>query len=81
MMEEENDNIEKVVPYKRLKAILSEGSEPELTDQASKNIDDLLGIKDNPTNFWEKIKNFFSKIDSKIFSKPEKISNRYQKRK
>lgn len=75
----EEDNIEKLPPYKRLQAILSDGSEPTLTEKANDNINSLLGLEDKPT-FWDRVKLFFNKIDSKIFSKGPKISNRYQKR-
>lgn len=77
----EEDNIEKVTPYQRLQAILSEGKSSKdlkLTDKASNNLDNILG-KSEPT-FWEKVKIFFNKIDSTIFKKGEKITNRYQKR-
>jgi len=81
---EEDDNIEKVTPYQRLQAILSEGKsakELKLTDKASDNLESLLGKEDKTElSTWDKIKNFFRKIDSKIFSKGNKISNRYQKR-
>ena len=81
---EEDDNIEKVTPYQRLQAILSEGKsakELKLTDKASDNLESLLGKEDkSKLSIWDKIRNFFRKIDSKIFSKGNKISNRYQKR-
>lgn len=80
MENEEQDNIQKVTPYQRLQAILSEGKSAKdlvLTDKATNNLDRLLG-KSEPT-LWEKVKSFFIKIDSKIFIK-EKITNRFQKR-
>lgn len=73
------DNIEKVNSYQRLKIILSEGEE-SLTEKASKNIDEILGI-DTKKSFIDKLKDIFNKIDSMIFKKPNKITNRYQKRK
>lgn len=80
-MEEENIN---VTPYQRLQAILSEGkkaSELKLTDKGSNNLDSLFGDdKVESKTLWDKIKNFFSMVDSKIFNKPTKITNRYQKR-
>lgn len=71
-------NDQKLPPYQRLKAIIND--EPHLTDKASKNIDSLLGIESSPT-LYDKIKDFFLKIDSKIFSKRSKITNVYSKRK
>ena len=74
----------KLPPYQRLKNILTEGDEPVLTDKASRNLDSLLGIetKNVEPNFLEKIKSFFLKIDTKIFSKPSKKWNTfYHKRK
>jgi hypothetical protein len=79
----EEENLEKAAPYQRLQAILSEGksaSELELTKKGRNNIDELLGIEEETLTTWEKFKNFLKKIDSKIFSKPSKISNRFQKR-
>lgn len=74
---------EKLPPYQRLQNLFSEGEDPILTDKANKNINDLLGIKDteSPKNIWSKIRDFLQKIDGYIFSKNQKISNRYQKRK
>jgi hypothetical protein len=68
-MEEENENLEMAPPYQRLQAILSEG-------KSSKDLN-LLGKEELTT--WGKIKEFFAKIDSKIFSK-SKMTNRFQKR-
>jgi hypothetical protein len=68
---------QKLPPYQRLKSILTEGDEPHLTDKASKNLDDLLGIKPSEPTFWDKVKSFFLKIDEKIFSKPSRKWNTY----
>ena len=77
------NKIEKVKPYQRLQAILSEGkksSELNLTKKGSDNLNQILGEEDSEINIFEKIFNFFVKIDSKIFTN-QSISNRYQKRK
>jgi hypothetical protein len=77
------NKIEKVKPYQRLQAILSEGknsSELNLTKKGSDNLNQILGEEDSEINIFVKIKNFFVKIDSKIFTN-QSISNRYQKRK
>jgi hypothetical protein len=63
----------KLPPYQRLKSIFNEG---ELTDKASDNLDELLGLKkEKKNNFFTKIIDFFKKIDSYIFRKPSKINN------
>lgn len=68
----------KLPPYQRLKSIFNEG---ELTEKGSDNLDKLLGIEKKRENrilfFFKKIG---MKIDSMIFKKPEKISNRPHKR-
>ncbi len=77
------EDLNKVTPYQRLQAILSEGksaSELNLTSKGRSNIDELLGKEEEKLTIWDKVKNFFEKVDSKIFKKGEKISNRYQKR-
>lgn len=78
----EEGNIEKLKPYQRLQNLFSEGDEPVLTDKANDNINKLLGLEEKEIlpSIWDKIKNFFSLIDGKIFAKNSKISNRYQKR-
>ena len=68
---------QKLPPYQRLKNILTEGEEPHLTSKASKNLDDLLGIKPTDPTFWDKVKFLFKKIDEKIFSKPSRKWNTY----
>lgn len=77
-----DENIDKVKPYQRLQAILSDGKslkDLKLTDRGLSIIDDILGEEKEEQTFLVKIKNFFLKIDSKIFTK-NKISNRFQKR-
>ncbi len=80
----EEDNIENVPPYQRLQAILSQGKsakELKLTNKGHNNLDALFGnVEESKPTFWDKVKSFFSKIDSKIFNKPSKITNKYQKR-
>lgn len=82
-MSEENDEVRKVGPYQRLQAILSEGKSAKdlkLTDKANDILNDLLGENEEEETFWTRVRNFFKKIDSKIFNKGQKVSNRYQKR-
>jgi len=73
-------------PYENLKNILTESEEIILTDKAQKNINEILGIKeeqrtDNKDNILFKIKKFFLKIDSFIFSrKSRKWNSQYYKR-
>ena len=77
-----DENIDKVKPYQRLQSILSDGKSSKdlkLTDRGLSIIDDILGEEKEEQTFLVKIKNFFLKIDSKIFTK-NKISNRFQKR-
>ena len=62
----------KLPPYQRLKSILTEG---ELTEKASDNLDEILGIKKKEPNFVDKIIGFFKKIDSFIFKKPSRMYN------
>ncbi len=78
-----DDNIEKVGSYQRLQAILSENKSSKnlkLTNKGMSILDDLLGKDEEVVTKWSKIKNFFLKIDSKIFSKQGKISGRFQRR-
>ena len=83
-MSEDNkelNEIQSITPYQRLQNLFDEGKEPVLTEKANKNIDDILGLKENKTpSFWDKIKSFFNKIDGYIFSKQTKVTNRYQRR-
>lgn len=77
-----DENIDKVTPYQRLQAVLSEGKSSKdlkLTDRGLSIIDDILGEEKEKKSVWIKIKNFFLKIDSKIFAK-QKITNNFQKR-
>jgi hypothetical protein len=55
---------QKLPPYQRLKMLVND--EPTLTDKASKNLDEILGVQNKPT-VWDKIKELFNKIDSFIF--------------
>jgi len=67
---------QKLPPYQRLKTILIEG-DSQLTEKASKNLDEILGIKPKEPTLWDKVKDFFLKIDLKIFSKPSRKWNTY----
>ena len=70
----------KLPPYQRLKNILTEEENPHLTDKASKNLDELLGVKPKEPNMIDKIISFFKKIDSKIFAaKSRKWNTTYHK--
>jgi hypothetical protein len=72
---------QKLPPYQRLKTILTEG-DSQLTKKVVKNLDEILGIKPKEPTFWDKVKDFFLKIDQKIFSKPSrKWNTNYHKRK
>jgi hypothetical protein len=76
------NEIEKVKPYQRLQSILSDGKSSKdlkLTDRGLSIIDELLGKEEDKQTIFRKIKNFFLKIDSKIFVK-QKMTNRFQKR-
>ena len=67
------DNNLKLPTYQKLKSIFNEG---ELTDKASDNLDELLGLKkEKKDNFFTKIFDFFKKIDSYIFRKPSRTNN------
>ena len=77
-----DEEINKVTPYQRLQAVLSDGKSSKdlkLTDRGLSIIDDILGKEEEKQNTWTKIKNFLLKIDSKLFAK-QKITNRFQKR-
>ena len=77
------ENIEKVGPYQRLQAILSDkksSKDLKLTSKGMSMLDDLLGKDEEVITTWLMIKKFFLKIDSKIFSKKGKISSRFQRR-
>lgn len=77
----EENELNKIPPYQRLQAVLSEGKsvkELKLTNKANRILDELIG-DDKKNNLWIKIRDFFIEIDSMIFRK-SKISNRYQKR-
>jgi|688.fasta_scaffold102865_2 hypothetical protein len=77
-----DENIDKVKPYQRLQAVLSDGKfskDLKLTDRGLSIIDDILDGGIEKETFWIKIKSFFLKIDSKIFVK-QKIVNNFQKR-
>ena len=68
------DNL-KLPPYQRLKATLKDG-EIELSSKASDALDELLGIKEKKqVSIFDKIKKFFEKIDSMIFSKKSRMNN------
>lgn len=70
------NNDKKLPPYNRLKMMLRDDN--EVTEKASKNLDELLGVLKRPSLF-DKLKKFFKKIDSYIFSK-SKLTNKYTKR-
>jgi ABC-type lipoprotein release transport system permease subunit len=76
---QEEKELDKITPYQKLQMILSEKDKGKMTERASSNIDNLLGIEYKET-FLDKLKSFFKKIDSKIFQKGQKIQGRYQKR-
>lgn len=82
-MSEDNkelNEIQSITPYQKLQNLFDEGKEPVLTEKANKNIDDILGIGEKEPTLWDKIKSFFKKIDGYIFTKPTKVTNRYQRR-
>lgn len=68
---------QKLPPYDRLKIIMKEGDKPELTDNANKNLNDILGIKNEKESFnlFNYISSFFKKIDSYIFKKSSRRYN------
>lgn len=73
--------------YDRLQSIFADkdAQEGKLTPEAAEKLDFLLGEEKNPSKFSliiEKIKSFFGKIDSLIFSKKSRVMNTtYYKRK
>ena len=72
----------KLRPYNRLKAVIKD-DDISLSDKAQDNLDAILGIEKKVENsFLTKIKNLFKMIDSKIFTKPDRMWNTtYHKRK
>ncbi len=72
----------KLKPYDRLQAILSEKDTGKLTKNGESKLDELLGNTKKKT-FFDKIKDFFLKIDSKIFKSPSRMFNTtyYKRRK
>lgn len=65
---------QKLKPYQRLKNILTEGD--PLSDNGVRNLNDILGIKEEKSiSLLQRIKDFFSKIDSYIFKKKDKMWN------
>lgn len=62
----------KLPPYNRLRSLMTEG---ELTQRGSNNLDEILGVKKKENIFLSKIKKFFIKIDSLIFTKGSKTNN------
>lgn len=70
---------QKLPPYQRLKILIND--ETELTEKGSKNLDILLGTEEKKPTIFDKIKRFFIKIDTIIFVKKSKITNKYHKRK
>ena len=77
----ENEDL-KLKPYDRLQAILSEKDSGKLTKNGESKLDELLGNTKKKT-FLDKIRNFFLKIDSKIFKSPSRMFNTtyYKRRK
>jgi hypothetical protein len=71
----------KLDTYRRLKSILTDGD--ELSDQGSKNLNEILGIKEEKkSTLFDKILVLLGKIDSFIFKKSNKMwSNNPHKRK
>ena len=77
----ENEDL-KLKPYDRLQAILSEKDTVKLTKSGESKLDELLGNTKKITIF-DKIKDFFLKIDSKIFKSSSRMFNTtyYKRRK
>ena len=77
----ENEDL-KLKPYDRLQAILSEKDSGKLTKNGESKLDELLGVVKEKT-ILDKIKDFFLKIDSKIFKSPSRMFNTtyYKRRK
>ena len=72
--------------YDRLQSLFAENdaAKGKLTQEASEKLDWLLNEerKQNKLElFWQKVKSFFSKIDSLIFASKSKIGTTYQRRK
>jgi hypothetical protein len=65
----------KLKPYDRLQAILSEKDNGKLTKNASEKLDELFGSKDKETSFFDKVRDFFLKIDKKIFKSSSRMFN------
>ena len=64
----------KLKPYDRLQSILSEKDKGKLTKNASEKLDELFGSKDKET-FFDKVRNFFLKIDKMIFKSSSRMFN------
>lgn len=77
----ENEDL-KLKPYDRLQAILSEKDTGKLTKSGESKLDELLGNTKKRTIF-DKIKDFFLKVDSKIFKSSSRMFNTtyYKRRK
>ncbi len=77
----ENEDL-KLKPYDRLQAILSEKDSGKLTKNGESKLDELLGVTKEKT-ILDKIRDFFLKIDSKIFKSPSRMFNTtyYKRRK
>jgi hypothetical protein len=77
----ENEDL-KLKPYDRLQSILSEKDTGKLTKNGESKLDELLGESKEKT-FFDKIKDLFLKIDSKIFKSPSRMfnTNYYKRRK
>ena len=65
----------KLKPYDRLQSILSEKDNGKLTKNASEKLDELFGSKDKETSFFDKVRDFFLKIDKKIFKSSSRMFN------
>jgi hypothetical protein len=74
----ENEDL-KLKPYDRLQSILSEKDTGKLTKNGESKLDELLGESKEKT-FFDKIKDLFLKIDSKIFKSPRIFNTNYYKR-
>lgn len=74
------EEIKKLKPYDKLQSILSEGNAGKLTDSANNKLDFLLDIEKRES-FFEKIINFFKKIDAFVFKTSDnKTTNQYHRR-
>jgi len=65
----------KLKPYDRLQAILSEKDNGKLTKNALEKLDELFGSKDKENSFFDKVRDFFLKIDKKIFKSSSRMFN------